>query len=177
MGTPENLLEDQAQSGNPHSISMVALPNDSLASECRLRTIGELDTPEESKAPFGNGVMVRQASPGPAVGLSFAEASAQQNTGSMSRSQISTRRSVASEPLSNSHQSRRLYTSFGAQPNSSECDSVRLKSLGCSSEMGPRQVHPDQLVTFFKDMPRRRYAPEAIIKQRKLGTLFAPSCT
>ncbi|THD25534.1 hypothetical protein D915_003543 [Fasciola hepatica] len=169
--TPENLLENQTQSGNPCSISMVALPDDSFTPECRLRTIGELDTPDESKPLIGNGVTTCEIPPEPAVGVNLTEASAQQNTGSMGRSQISTLQSVVSEPLNNPSQSRRPYTPAGTQPNSNEYGSMQFKSLGSSSEIGPRQVHPDQLVEFFKDMPRRRYAPEAIIKQRRLGLI------
>ncbi|VDP73406.1 unnamed protein product [Echinostoma caproni] len=167
IGTPENMLENQTQAGNPHSISMVALPHDSLTPECRLRTIGEVDTPDKAQPPIGNGFTTCEtATVEHAVGLNLVDASVQQSTGSVGRSQISTLQSVVSEPLNNSNQTGRLYT-LGAQQSTTECDSMRLKSLG-SSEVALRQVHPDQLVVYFKDMPRRRYAPEAIIKQRKL---------
>ncbi|KAF5395132.1 hypothetical protein PHET_07295 [Paragonimus heterotremus] len=146
----ENFHSDHIKpSAAAHSISMVALTNDALAPEFAMQPIGERDSVEEHEG--WNNVSTAKHNQEPLAA----------NSGSFCRSHVSAYNSAVSEPTASRQ------PMFSSEEESKENVECQVRQLGDVVQL-PANVHQEQLVGFFKELPRRRYTPEAQVKQRKL---------
>ncbi|KAA3671064.1 uncharacterized protein DEA37_0006701 [Paragonimus westermani] len=146
----ENFQSDHVKSSSTaHSISMVALTNDALAPEFTMQPIGERDSVEGGEE--WNNVNTANHNQEPLAA----------NSGSFCRSHVSAFNCALSEPGA---PRQPMFSSEGESKENAEC---QVRHLGDVVRL-PANVHQEQLVGFFKELPRRRYAPEAQLKQRKL---------
>ncbi|KAA3673313.1 uncharacterized protein DEA37_0005878 [Paragonimus westermani] len=128
---------------------MVALTNDALAPEFTMQPIGERDSVEGGEE--WNNVNTANHNQEPLAA----------NSGSFCRSHVSAFNCALSEPGA---PRQPMFSSEGESKENAEC---QVRHLGDVVRL-PANVHQEQLVGFFKELPRRRYAPEAQLKQRKL---------
>ncbi|KAF7232290.1 hypothetical protein EG68_06624 [Paragonimus skrjabini miyazakii] len=146
----DNFHSDHVKpSAAAHSISMVALTNDALAPEFAMQPIGERDSVEEGEGWNNVNTIKHNREPLAA------------NSGSFCRSHVSAFNSALSEPTASRQ------PMFSSEEESKENVECQVRQLGDVVQL-PANVHQEQLVGFFKELPRRRYAPEAQLKQRKL---------